>query len=114
VPTLPIVSPATVLVVLGLATAVIALPLLVGVVRPNRFYGIRVRQAFLSEKNWYSINEYGAKRMLLFSVAVASTGFLLRGLPQAPFWLPILGLVFALVLLLATVRSIMRHAESLP
>ncbi|MDP3481008.1 MAG: SdpI family protein [Desulfoprunum sp.] len=29
----------------------------------NRFYGIRVPDAFASELNWYAINSFGAKRL---------------------------------------------------
>lgn len=110
---MPIVAPDTVLVLLGVVTALLSLPLLFGWVRPNRFYGIRICAAFASERNWYAINAFGAKRLLLFATVVTTIGLLLKAVPQAPFWLPIAGLLLALALLLLTVRSIERYATSL-
>ena len=108
-----IASPATVLIVLGAATAVVSLPLLFGWIGPNRFYGIRVREAFSSEESWFRINVYGAKCFLVFAAAILLLGVALKLFPQAPFWLPIACLVFGLVLLLVTVAVITRYARSL-
>ncbi len=47
-----------------------ALPLLKREIEPNRWYGIRIRKAFASEENWYRINQYGARRLIFWSVAV--------------------------------------------
>lgn len=110
---MPNIPPATVLILLGILTGLLSLPLLFNLVPPNRFYGIRVCAAFASESNWYAINSFGAKRLLLFSAVITTTGLLLQAIPQAPFWLPIAGLFFTLFLLLATVRSISRYTESL-
>jgi hypothetical protein len=110
---LPIVPPATVLILLGIATALAVLPLLAGLVKPNRFYGIRVAAAFVSEQNWYAINSFGAKRFLYFAAIIGSTGLVLDRYPQAPFWVPILCLLAVLPLILLTVHSIDRYAKSL-
>lgn len=111
---IPIASPASVLILLGTAAALAALPLLLRLVRPNRYYGIRVKAAFSSEQAWYDINAFGAKRLLVFAATVAVLGFALNAYPQAPFWLPIACLVSALFVLLATVRSIKQYADSWP
>lgn len=110
---MPIVPPATVLLVLGSAVALAALPLLFGLVGPNRYYGIRVPAAFASERNWYAINSFGAKRFIVFGATIAAVGWLLERLPQLPFWVPLLCLVGTLPLLLVTVRSIDKYARSL-
>lgn len=110
---IPIVPPATVLLTLGVAVALAALPLLFRLVKPNRFYGIRVSAAFASERNWYLINSFGARRFLVFGVVVAVAGRALKHYPQLPFWVPILALVGTLALLLLTVRSIDNFARSL-
>lgn len=109
----PIASPATVLIILGAVTAVFSVPLLLRRVRPNCYYGIRIAAAFRSERDWYAINAFGARRFILFGVTVAAMGLILNTLPAAPFWLPIAGLLLALLLLLLTVRSIRRYAATL-
>lgn len=108
-----IVPPHVVLISLGLLTALGALPLRLGLVRPNRFYGIRVPAAFASGQSWYAINRFGGSRLLRFGIFVAVAGVALARYPKAPFWVPILCLVGTLVLLLLTVRSIERFARSL-
>jgi len=46
---------------------VVCIPLLKGKIGMNYWYGIRIRKAFQSEENWYTINRYGAQRMILWS-----------------------------------------------
>ncbi len=106
-------SPATALITIGAVVAVAALPLLLGLVGPNRSYGIRLPAAFISEEHWYAINQFGGRRFLLFGMVVAGAGLLLRRHPEWPFWLPILALFGTLLLLLLTVRSIKRHAQEM-
>lgn len=110
---MPIIPPDSVLILLGVLTGLLSLPLLFNLVPPNRLYGIRVCAAFISERNWYAINSFGAKRLLLFSAVITTVGLVLQAMPQAPFWVPVAGLFFTLLLLLVTVRSISRYAESL-
>ena len=110
---LPTIPPATVLILLGTVVSLSSLPLLFCLVKPNRFYGIRVPAAFTSESNWYAINSFGAKRFLLFGAIVTIVGWVLERFPQLPFWVPILCLVITLPLLLLTVRSIANFARSL-
>ena len=63
------------------ATLILALsiPLFLGKVPMNHFYGVRFRQSFKSDQNWYEINRYGAKVMALFTIPIyiaASIGVL--------------------------------------
>ena len=80
-----------------------SIPLLKGVVKPNRFYGARLRKAFISEQNWYRINHYAAKRTIFWSTPVLAMGL-------AAFLLPLDGntaltVIFALAPLLAAVAG---------
>ena len=113
-PGIPIVPVAIVLVGLGLLTGLLAIPLLLGKVPPNRWYGIRVPAAFASRENWYAINAFGARRLLLFAVVVTSLGLACQWLADPPFWFPIACLVASLALLLLTVLSISRFAATFP
>ena len=40
----------------GILFIVISLPLLLGAIPMNRFYGFRISKAFASDANWYAIN----------------------------------------------------------
>ncbi|MGA9139648.1 MAG: SdpI family protein, partial [Methanocella sp.] len=50
-------------------------------VKINKWYGIRYRQAFYSEENWYQINAYGGKVIMLWGVCVAVAGILILLIP---------------------------------
>lgn len=68
-------------IILGLLIASISYPLIKRKVKMNKWYGIRVPKAYESEENWYKINEYGGKKLLLGGVAIALTGPVLFLLP---------------------------------
>ena len=40
----------------------------------NCYYGYRIRKAFESEENWYTINRYGAKALMCWSVIIMAIG----------------------------------------
>jgi hypothetical protein len=109
---IPIVPVDTVLLGLGLLVGILSIPLLLGWIPRNRFYGVRVPAAFASEENWYAINSFGAKRLLLFAAAPVLMGLLCRARPDLPWWFPIACLFATLGLLLLTVRSISRFAAT--
>jgi hypothetical protein len=48
----------------GIVGSLVTVPLLLGKVPMNRWYGIRVKEAFVSEDQWQRINRYGAKRLM--------------------------------------------------
>ena len=53
------------LIVCGLITTLICLPMIYGKVLPNALYGIRTRHTFESSKAWMDLNEVGG---MLFSL----------------------------------------------
>jgi SdpI/YfhL protein family len=110
---MPVLPPDLVLMLLGGLTLFLSLPLLLGLVGPNRFYGIRVAAAFSSERNWYAINRYGAAAFMRFGALVATAGFMLHRYPHAPWWVPIACMVGVLPLLLLTVESIRKYVRLL-
>lgn len=78
----------------ALLAIALAVPLLRRRIGRNALYGIRFAKSFQSDQLWYDINEYGARRMILWSV-------LLLGIGLASFFLPLegrdgLGLALAL------------------
>ena len=65
---------AVTLVCLGVILIGVSIPLLLGKIRMNHFYGFRIRKAFESEDNWYEINCYGAKALIRWSLVIMAVG----------------------------------------
>ena len=75
---------------IGLLTALLSVPLVFRLVPMNRLYGIRTRQAFASNGNWYELNVYGGKLLLgfgLFLVVFALLGGRFAPAPTS-LWAP--------------------------
>ena len=100
---------------LGLVLAALTLPLIARKVPMNRGYGIRMREAFLSEENWYALNEYGGKVLLAFGLFLLGFGlgtWRLAPPPTSP-WAPVY-LIVPLLGILPTALLIRRRAKRLP
>ena len=69
---------------LGLLFAALALPLALRRVPMNRGYGVRVRKAFVSDRNWYDINAYGGKLVLAYGLLLFAFGVLTRNAAPPP------------------------------
>ena len=54
------------LVIIGLS-----LPLMMGKIKRNHWYGIRIPEAFRSEERWLEINQYGGRLMLWWGIVIA-------------------------------------------
>jgi hypothetical protein len=65
---------AVTLVCLGFILIGVSIPLLLGKIKMNYFYGFRIRKAFESEENWYEINSYGAKAMIRWALVIMAAG----------------------------------------
>jgi uncharacterized membrane protein len=61
---------------LGVAAliAVISVPMIYRRIPMNHYYGARFKASFKSEKNWYEINEYSGKVLLIASLPIAACG----------------------------------------
>lgn len=100
---------------LGTMIAVFSIPLVMRKIPMNHLYGIRIKRAFSSDKNWYDINAFGGKLFLAFGVALFAFGYLLREQAPSPrsIWAPVF-LVIPLLLLIPIVILIGAYARSLP
>jgi hypothetical protein len=65
---------AVTLVCLGFIVIAVSIPLYLGKIKMNRAYGFRIRKAFESEENWYTINSYGAKLLMCWALCVMIVG----------------------------------------
>jgi len=60
----------------------LALPLIARKIKPNPFYGFRVRQTLDNPDVWYDINQYFAKRLLMVGIFQGITSLTLYFVPN--------------------------------
>ena len=64
------------LIVIGVVVILICIPLYLGKVKRNCVYGFRIQKAFESEHNWYQINRYGAKILMIWALLLMAVGII--------------------------------------
>lgn len=101
-------------VFIGLLCIALALPLVMGKVGMNRWYGVRVPRSYRSERHWYLINRYGGLRLIVWSLPIMASGIVAFFLPLRDN--PTLTVVVALVPLLVLVAAVesLLYARRLP
>lgn len=100
---------------MGFLTAVVSVPLILHKIPMNRAYGIRVRKAFASERNWYALNAYGGRLLLTFGLGLMVFGVATRDLappPTSPWAL--VYMVAPLLAILPILARIRAFANRLP
>ncbi len=106
------------LVLSALTTVAISIPLLLGKVKRNTFYGVWSAAAFESEDAWLRINRYGATRLIVWSVPVLAVGVaaLFVSFEGRPWLAVVLGLLPAVFLTVPVfeVRRFVRQTRNTP
>jgi len=105
------------LLVVGGTMFATCLPLIKRRVPMNRFYGIRVREAFKSKERWLDINAYGGRQFAMWSLPIVIIGILGLLLPTRLvfIYIPIaIGVILlsALIPLIQTMRWIKETKET--
>ena len=59
--------------IVGLLYIGLGIPLLLGRVRPNSFYGCRTRKTLSDETIWYAVNRVGGRDLIIGGFAVLMT-----------------------------------------
>ena len=59
----------------------ISIPMLKRKVPMNRWYGARFKKSFESDENWYKINAYSAKQLILWTIPILIIGIVTLFLP---------------------------------
>ncbi len=100
---------------IGLVTALLSIPLILRKVPMNHAYGIRIRKAFVSESNWYEINAYGGKLLLVFGLFLLAIGWLGQDFapPPTSIWAPVF-MVLPLLAIVPVIALIKAFAGSRP
>ena len=55
---------------LSLLLAIISIPMILGKIKPNPFYGFRVQAALEDQEIWYAVNKYFAKFLLITALGM--------------------------------------------
>ena len=98
----------------ALLISLLSIPLIGGLIPPNRGYGIRTRKTVSDPQLWYRANRFGGWALLLASGIYLAVAALTRDLPAAnddfAIWLFHLG-SFSLPLLISLllIRSYIKH-----
>ncbi len=71
-------------IVVGVAFFVVGLPLAGRRIRPNWWYGVRIRQTLRDESIWYDVNERAGRDMSVLGLALVVLAFVLPGLAELP------------------------------
>ncbi len=76
----------------------------------NRFYDFRISKAFTSDANWYAINKFGAKGLILWLIVMIVFGvlFLFVGLSS-----PLAGLIPLVICIAAAISQTIHFAKKL-
>jgi uncharacterized membrane protein len=92
----------------GFLFVVLAIPMIRGWVKPNRWYGFRTRKTFSTQQIWYAANRASGYEILLAGLTIVVTAITTEIIQQAipPFPAhPVTVAVFLLAMVTATVRS---------
>jgi len=92
---------------MGLLLAVLAVPMIANKIKPNPWYGFRVKQTLENPEVWYKVNAYTGKYLLVvgIGIAVAAIGFsLIPGISIDAYSLICLA-IFGLLFSVAIVKS---------
>lgn len=54
----------------------VSIPLIRQKIKMNHWYGIRIAKSFESQENWYKINAYGGKQMMIWTAPMIVVGML--------------------------------------
>ncbi len=66
---------------IGILMIIISIPLVQKSISMNKIYGVRFKKSFESEENWYKINAYGGKQLIIWSVPLIIFGVVTFFLP---------------------------------
>ncbi len=71
-------------VLIGCLFIALAVPLIQGRVKPNPFYGFRVRKTLNDRDTWYAVNAYFGRRFAVIGLLVAVAGIVFSPLGLIP------------------------------
>lgn len=102
----------------AVVTIAVCVPLIKRKIKMNRWYGVRIKKSFESDENWYELNAYGGKQLIVWSLPLIAVGV-------ACFFIPFdnsnkdvlalaLGTAPVLICLAIPIINIFRYARTMP
>lgn len=70
------ITSATTNIIIAIVLSALSVPLIYRKIPMNKWYGVRFPQSFRSEKNWYDINAYGGKILIVWMIPVLLFGIM--------------------------------------
>ncbi len=98
----------------GLLLSVLAVPLIRRQVKMNRWYGVRMPKAYVSDANWYAINEFGGRWLAAAGAILALVGGAVLLWPPTTEGGMLLAALAPAPLVLFTFLPVLRFARRLP
>lgn len=98
----------------GLLLVLLAIPLIRRRVAMNRWYGVRIPKAYVSEANWFAINEVGGRWLAGAGVVLALVGGFVLLCPPTTVSGVLIAALAPLPLVLFTLVPVLRLAKRLP
>ncbi len=101
---------------MGVGCVIFSLPLILGKVPMNPAYGIRMRKAFASPHNWYSLNAFGGKLFLGAGLLLILFSFISQDRAPQPtsIWAPVFLMAPLAVAIIPIAILLNAFARSLP
>ena len=101
-------------VFVGIMFIAISIPLVKRKVSMNKVYGVRIKKAFESEDDWYKINAYGGKQLILWSLPIILLGIATCFIPLEGNGAMITSIACAPgIILIPAIIAILRYAKKL-
>lgn len=103
-------------IISGLIIIGISIPLVMRKIKMNYWYGIRIKESFVSEENWYKINSYGGNQMITWSIPLIAAGIICLFIPfnnTKGIWLLIIGIAPIIIFMTTALIRILKYAKSL-
>lgn len=93
--------PALVLLGVAILIGAVHIPLILGKVPPNRFYGFRTPRLIADERAWYPANRIAGRNGLILSAGMLGFAAMMTA-GYTPWWLAVVMPIFVIGNLLAT------------
>ena len=98
---------------IGILMIIISIPLVQKSISMNEIYGVRFKKSFESEENWYKINAYGGKQLIIWSVPLIVFGVVTFFLPLKNNELRIILVACAPLIVLVPAFTSYRYSKKL-
>jgi uncharacterized membrane protein len=91
---------------------IISLPLVIGLIPRNRFYGIRTRRTLSDNRVWYAANKFGGWMFILSSLIYLVIAAMVPYLPDSTsvnWWVHVAGFILPLVIGIFVIHFYIKH-----